>query len=169
MQKYKKNLTLLLYMFNKFYFHDTQLTLCLSTVPGFEQIQLASDRLSQLRYSSKSILILTGTFQTDGNFVGLHTLGRCQMDISQTTFCLTAPDKLFASIHLYRITAQTPTGQLQANIINNRFLRQFIGYPSRRESSVVFPFRQFIIIIAANTKSVFLLFNETYAGFTPSA
>ena len=137
-------------MFNKFYFYNTQLTLCLSTVPGFEQIQLASDRLSQLRYSSKSILILTGTFQTDGNFVGLHTLGGCQMDITQTTFCLTAPDKLFASIHLYRITTQTPTGQLQANIINNRFLRQFIGYPSRRESSVVFPFRQFIIIIAAN-------------------
>ena len=78
----------------------------------------------------------------------LDSLGGRQMDIAEATFRLTAPDELFAGIDFEGITTQTPTCELQADIIDDRLLLEFVGNPGGRETTVVLPFRQLVVIIA---------------------
>jgi hypothetical protein len=53
------------------------------------------------------------------------------VDIAKASLCFATPDKLFASINLKWVTAQAPTCELEADIINNGFLGKAVGNPSR--------------------------------------
>ena len=49
-------------LFQQFYLYDTQLTLCLTTILGLEQVKLSCGRLGYLHDTAKGILVLAGTF-----------------------------------------------------------------------------------------------------------
>ena len=71
------------------------------------------------------------------------------MHITQTTGCLAAPDESLAGIDLQRIAAQAPAGELQTDVAYDGLALQPIRDPSRRQLSIVLPFRQFVVIVAA--------------------
>ena len=97
---------------DEFYFYDAQFVLGLLAVFGFEEIKLASCGFCHLYNTAKGILILTGSFQSDGDFICFHPYCGYEMNVAQTALSLTAPYERIACKDLKWVTAQTPTGKL---------------------------------------------------------
>ena len=138
-------------MVHKFYLHNAELVLCITTILCLEEVELAGGRLCHLHDTAEGILILAGALEADGDLVGLHALGGCQMDVAEAALCLAAPDELFAGIDLQGIAAQTPAGEFEADVIDDSLLTEAIGNPSCGESTVVFPLGEFVVIEAASS------------------
>ena len=94
----------------------------------------------------KGIFIFTCTLQTDSDLVGCYSLDGFQMDITKTAFGFTAPDEGLSSINLKGITTQTPACELHTDVVDDSLTLQFVGNPSRGKTTVVLPFREFVVI-----------------------
>ena len=70
------------------------------------------------------------------------------MNVTQTAGSLAAPYQLLSCIHLYRIAAQTPAGELHADVAQHRLLCQLVGYPCGGQPAVVAPLRQLVVVTA---------------------
>ena len=71
------------------------------------------------------------------------------MNIAQAALCLTAPDEFLAGIDLKGIAAQAPPSEFETDIVDDSLSLELIGDPGGRETTVVFPLGEFIIVKAA--------------------
>ena len=62
--------------------YDAKLALRIAAMLGPEEVELSCGGLSHLHDTTEGILVLTGTSQTDGDFVSLDMLSRLQVHIT---------------------------------------------------------------------------------------
>ena len=127
---------------------DTEFVSRLCAAFGLEEIELASSRLSHFDDTAKGIFVLACPFQADGDLIGLHSFLRLEMHIAKATGRLATPDELSAGIDFQRIATKAPACQFQTDIIDGGLLGKLIRDPGRRESAVVLPLRQFVVVKA---------------------
>ena len=70
------------------------------------------------------------------------------MHIAKAAGRLATPDELSAGIDFQRITAKAPARQFHADIIDGGLLGKLIRDPGRRESSIILPLRQLVVVEA---------------------
>ena len=84
---------------------------------GLEQVEFAGFRLHNLHNLAESVAVGCRTFQLDGYVARQHRT-QFQVDVTERTVGVAAPNQFVAGIDFKRIRALTPSGELDAQVVD---------------------------------------------------